>query len=173
MNLENGDICYNKESIYFEKNLNWIDTLNMKENGEADTLSSYNLLEVRIIVDLVKDIRNKKIVKKIAIITPYKRQKRKILEALRKNKINEHTVVDTVDSFQGDEAEIVIFSVTRSKKKIDFFNKDARLNIDFSRAKNDLIIVESIDYFKNKYGKESKLSEIANFIKNNGNIIKL
>ena len=81
--------------------------------------------------------------------------------------------VDTVDSFQGDEADIVIFSVTRAKKKTEFFSKDARLNVAFSRAKKEFIIVGSIDYFVKKYGKESKLSKIAEFIKENGSVITL
>lgn len=171
--LENGGVCQNKKSLYFEKNLNWIDTSNIKDNLEIDTQSPYNPLEVEIISNLIQDIRKRKIDERIAVITPYKGQKRKILEALRKAKLTNRVVVDTVDSFQGDEAEIVIFSVTRAKKKTNFFSTDARLNVAFSRAKNELIIVGSVDYFRKKYGKESKLFEIANFINENGNIIKI
>lgn len=171
--LENGESCSSKTSLFFKENLNWIDTSKLKNNVEDDTMSPFNIVEATVIKDLIKSIRNKGINERVAIITPYKGQKRKIVECLRQEKINENVIVDTIDSFQGDEADIVIFSVTRAKKKTDFFSKDARLNVAFSRAKREFIIVGSIDYFIKKYGIESKLSRIAEFIKENGNIITL
>ena len=169
--LENGENCKDKTSLFFEKNLNWIDTSKLKNNVENDTMSPFNLVEVEVIKDLVKSIREKGINNRIAIITPYKGQKREIKKCLEKEKLKTGVAVDTVDSFQGDESDIVIFSITRAKKKTEFFSKDARLNVAFSRAKREFIIVGSIDYFVKKYGKESKLSKIAEFIRENGNII--
>lgn len=171
--LENGENCTDKKSLFFEKNLNWLDTSKIKNNIEDDNKSPFNLVEVKIIKDLIKSIRDKKIDSRIAVITPYKGQKREIKRALIKEKLMDKVFVDTVDSFQGDEADIVIFSVTRAKKKTEFFSKDARLNVAFSRAKKEFIIVGSIDYFVKKYGKESKLSKIAEFIKENGSVITL
>lgn len=171
--LENGENCTDKKSLFFEKNLNWLDTSKIKNNMEDDNKSPFNLVEVKIIKDLIKSIRDKKIDSRIAVITPYKGQKREIKRALIKEKLMDKVFVDTVDSFQGDEADIVIFSVTRAKKKTEFFSKDARLNVAFSRAKKEFIIVGSIDYFVKKYGKESKLSKIAEFVKENGSVITL
>lgn len=171
--LENGENCRDKQPLFFEKNLNWLDTSKIKNNMEDDNKSPFNLVEVKIIKDLIKSIRDKKIDSRIAVITPYKGQKREINRALIKEKLMDKVFVDTVDSFQGDEADIVIFSVTRAKKKTEFFSKDARLNVAFSRAKKEFIIVGSIDYFVKKYGKESKLSKIAEFIKENGSVITL
>lgn len=171
--LENGENCTDKKSLFFEKNLNWLDTSKIKNNMEDDNKSPFNLVEVKIIKDLIKSIRDKKIDSRIAVITPYKGQKREIKKALIKENLMDKVFVDTVDSFQGDEADIVIFSVTRAKKKTEFFSKDARLNVAFSRAKKEFIIVGSIDYFVKKYGKESKLSKIAEFVKENGSVITL
>lgn len=171
--LENGENCRDKQPLFFEKNLNWLDTSKIKNNMEDDNKSPFNLAEVKIIKDLIKSIRDKKIDNRIAVITPYKGQKREINRALIKEKLMDKVFVDTVDSFQGDEADIVIFSVTRAKKKTEFFSKDARLNVAFSRAKKEFIIVGSIDYFVKKYGKESKLSKIAEFVKENGSVITL
>ena len=171
--LENGENCTDKKSLFFEKNLNWLDTSKIKNNMEDDNKSPFNLVEVNVIKDLIKSIRDKKIDSRIAVITPYKGQKREIKKALIKENLMDKVFVDTVDSFQGDEADIVIFSVTRAKKKTEFFSKDARLNVAFSRAKKEFIIVGSIDYFVKKYGKESKLSKIAEFIKENGSVITL
>ena len=171
--LENGENCKDKTSLFFEKNLNWIDTSKIKNNIEDDTNSPFNLVEVEVIKNLVKSIRAKGIENRIAVITPYKGQKREIEKGLEKEKLKNGVAVDTVDSFQGDESDIVIFSVTRAKKKTEFFSKDARLNVAFSRAKREFIIVGSIDYFIKKYGKESKLSKIAEFIREKGNIITI
>lgn len=171
--LENGDNCSSKQPLFFEKNLNWLDTSKIKNNIEDDNNSPFNLVEVKIIKDLIKSIRDRGIDSKIAVITPYKGQKRELKKALDKENLKNKVLVDTVDSFQGDEADIVIFSVTRAKKKTEFFSKDARLNVAFSRAKKEFIIVGSIDYFVKKYGKESKLSKIAEFIRENGSIITL
>lgn len=169
--LENGENCKDKTSLFFEKNLNWIDTSKIKDNVEDDTMSPFNLVEVGIIKDLVKSIRAKGIDSRIAIITPYKGQKREIRRCLERESLKTGVAVDTVDSFQGDESDIVIFSVTRAKKRTEFFGKDARLNVAFSRAKREFIIVGSIDYFVKKYGKESKLSKIAEFVRENGNVM--
>jgi superfamily I DNA and/or RNA helicase len=171
--LENGENCRDKQPLFFEKNLNWLDTSKIKNNMEDDNKSPFNLVEVNVIKDLIKSIRDKKIDSRIAVITPYKGQKREIKKALIKENLMDKVFVDTVDSFQGDEADIVIFSVTRAKKKTEFFSKDARLNVAFSRAKKEFIIVGSIDYFVKKYGKESKLSKIAEFVKENGSVITL
>lgn len=171
--LENGENCKSKTSLFFEKNLNWIDTSNIEDNIENDTMSPFNLVEVSIIKDLIKAIRDKGIDNRIAIITPYKGQKREIIRCLEKEKLKNGVAVDTVDSFQGDEADIVIFSVTRANKRTEFFSKDARLNVAFSRAKREFIIVGSINYFIKRYGKESKLSKIADFIRENGNVMTI
>ena len=80
--------------------------------------------------------------------------------------------MDTIDSFQGDEADLVIFSTTRSKKPTEFFKDNARLNVAFSRVKRELIIVGSSEYFYKKYGPNSKLFEIAKYIGEVGNILE-
>ena len=84
--------------------------------------------------------------------------------------INENIAINTIDAFQGEEAEIVVYCTTRSTKKTDYFSDLARLNVAFSRAKNDLLIIGSLKYFKS-YGEEHILNRIANYIEVNGDII--
>lgn len=172
-NLENGDICKVKSSIYNTKNLNWLDTSEIKDCFEDDKNGSpKNKKEAEIIRDLIKDIRSKGINNRIAVITPYKGQKRVIKKLIRESSLLENIAVDTIDSFQGDEADLVIFSTTRSKKATEFFKDNARLNVAFSRVKRELIIIGSIEYFLKKYGPNSKLFEIAKYIKEVGNILE-
>jgi hypothetical protein len=51
--------------------------------------------------------------------------------------------VDTVDAFEGEEADIVIISLVRSneEERIGFLKKAQRLNVAVSRAKKLLVVV--------------------------------
>ena len=49
--------------------------------------------------------------------------------------------IDTVDSFQGSEADVVIYSTVRSKGPINFLLDKKRLNVACSRARKALIFI--------------------------------
>lgn len=109
---------------------------------------------------------------RIAIITPYKGQKR-LLEAKIKDINTRHDIaVDTVDAFQGDERDIVFFCTTRTRKQTPFFSDARRINVALSRAKNQLYIFGSMDYFK-CYGSAHFLPKIANYFEKYGDIVTL
>ena len=92
----------------------------------------------------------------IGIITAYKGQKKKIRDAIRQalrekshmeeaevNDLVEKISVDTLDSFQGRDNQIILYSFVRSNKKrrIGFLNEVRRLNVMMTRAKSLLIMV--------------------------------
>lgn len=175
--LENGDITYFKNPIFFNKNINILDmsdVTDFKEIKEGN-LPITNPKEAEVVYDVIKLIRSKVgRDKKIAVISPYRRQKSMITKYLNDKKvdiINENIAINTIDAFQGEEAEIVVYCTTRSTKKTDYFSDLARLNVAFSRAKNDLLIIGSLKYFKS-YGEEHILNRIANYIEVNGDIIE-
>jgi len=66
-------------------------------------------------------------------------------------------VCNTIDAVQGREADVVIFSVTRSNEedKAGFLNELARINVALSRAKELLIIVGDDDFVRRVPGAES------------------
>jgi regulator of nonsense transcripts 1 len=74
---------------------------------------------------------------KVTILTPYKNQV-KALQALQ-------VPVDcfTIDSFQGRESDLVVFSTVRCNTECDigFLGDERRLNVMWTRAKLALIIV--------------------------------
>ena len=113
---------------------------------------------------------------KIAVITPYKGQVRLIKHIAKLEGFDlggNNIVVNTVDAFQGDEAEIVFFCTTRRKKLTDFFTDYRRINVAFSRTKRQLFIIGSLKYFDrySRYkGGQSPLPSISKYIKNNGNV---
>lgn len=150
--LKNGTGTENRIPILFDSNLTFINY--DKEKRYHEKKDDYNQLtnacEANAVVTLVKKIRDKNNECTIAIITPYKGQKNLISQILLACGIN-HRInkifIDTVDSFQGSEADIVIFCSTRSERPTKFFRDDKRLNVALSRAKRELIILGKMRYF--------------------------
>ena len=84
---------------------------------------------------------------KIGIITPYKEQKRCISKELVYRfgpSILQAIEVSTVDGYQGQEKEVIIFSCVRTGEKsrgIGFLNDSRRLNVAITRAKCSLFLL--------------------------------
>jgi superfamily I DNA and/or RNA helicase len=82
----------------------------------------------------------------VAILTGYTAQ-RKLINRRLNSEIESlqalHIECNTVDAFQGREADIAIYSVTRSNKKgeLGFLKKKERLNVALSRGRIGLVIV--------------------------------
>lgn len=74
----------------------------------------------------------------ITILSPYRGQIQKL-----KNKVSSSIPVSTVDSFQGRESDIIVFSTVRSNAdgEIGFLEDHRRLNVMWTRARIALIIV--------------------------------
>lgn len=92
----------------------------------------------------------------MGIITPYKAQIKCIKDAIYErfssqghlNKAQIENIlskieIDTVDSFQGRDKEIILYSFVRSNKecKIGFLDELRRLNVTITRAKRLIIMV--------------------------------
>ncbi len=172
--LENGEVTYEKPVIFFDDHLNWLDmSKDITYKESTDYSSPYNLREVEIVFKIVEQIRRDiPLEKRIAIITPYKGQMKKLRNKFRDQDFSysqQNVVINTIDAFQGDEAEIVIYCTTRAVRQTNFFSDIARLNVAFSRTKSDLLIIGSRDYFRG-YGEESVLYQISNYIQENGRI---
>jgi superfamily I DNA and/or RNA helicase len=82
----------------------------------------------------------------IAIITPYKEQMLRMREMIQDN-LSSLIEVNTVDAFQGQEKDVIIFASVRSKdlrgelKGIGFLRDTRRLNVALTRAKYCLYTV--------------------------------
>lgn len=106
-----------------------------------------NELETEIICEQVLPVLQKSIDIKetsIGIITPYRAQRDLLKHSIRD--CNYRSCVYTIDSIQGREFDIVIFSFVRafrtnSTQKVGFLDDMRRLNVSLSRAKKKLILV--------------------------------
>ncbi|PGH16195.1 hypothetical protein AJ79_01962 [Helicocarpus griseus UAMH5409] len=109
-------------------------------------LSKYNENEARMVVGFFIYLHmNKVSVKDITILTFYNGQRKKILKALRDNHLlqGQYLKVSTVDSYQGEENEIVILSLVRSSENnmnIGFLSVENRVCVALSRAKRGFYI---------------------------------
>lgn len=161
-NIENSNKIYNKKNLLYNniinehKNLSIINICNGKENSYNS--SYYNFEEIYAIeyfiniIVIIFNITSKSIIDKynnnnnnkisIAIISPYKEQVYYINKSINKiiqNNINisnfiSKIKVNTVDSFQGQEEDIVLISTVRTDS-LGFLNDYRRLNVAISRAK--------------------------------------
>lgn len=144
---------FNKEVVFF-------DTSNSENPYEQnDGYSAKNNTEAEVISEIIlpKLFEHNISPSNIAIIAPYKSQVANIQHFIRNSSLCNFKNIDisTLDSFQGKEYDIILFSFTRSvdhrkaptvngrKKfsKVGFLDDARRLNVAFSRAKKKLILV--------------------------------
>lgn len=170
-----------------DEQLIWINTTTDKEFREKrDGINLYNIKEAKLIGKILSQIKiNKQYFPfSLAILSPYKEQVeilKKYLPAELKNlrgiKIKKNCF--TVDSFQGQEADLVIISLVRnnnfenSRRAWGFIPRPERLNVMLSRAKKAEIIIGSYDMciLHRRDPFMEKFVKVAEFIKNYGKII--
>ncbi|WP_026750665.1 AAA domain-containing protein [Sediminibacterium sp. C3] len=142
----------------FDKQIIFIDT--SSDNGSAETFkdgSYFNQVEADLIVNkVIPELdRNNISLNSYAIVSPYSKQCERIKEMLfEKNQSTFNSIeVATLDSFQGREHDIIIFSFTRSavRNRVGFLDDARRLNVAFSRAKKKLILIGNKETLTSKY----------------------
>ncbi|HVI47816.1 MAG TPA: AAA domain-containing protein [Chitinophaga sp.] len=83
----------------------------------------------------------------VAVISPYKQQIQVLKEQLQHTPAlqpyEKKITVNTIDSFQGQERDIVYISMTRSntENKIGFLSDVRRMNVAMTRARKKLVVV--------------------------------
>lgn len=139
----------------FEEAVTVYSTENDPKHYETDANPGYfNKREAEYICEIIPKVlpvlkSHKELT--FGIITTYVAQKEYIKKMLeREGYANLMDSVYTVDSIQGNEFDIVLFSFVRSfpekiKKKVSFLDDLRRLNVSLSRAKRKLIIVGDMD----------------------------
>lgn len=147
--------------VPFDREVVFFDTSNAKNPYEQfEGLSYKNDTEAAAIANIIlpKLIDDHHVpAKDIAIIAPYKSQVANIKRYVKN--VTTHSLqsveVSTLDSFQGKEYDLIIFSFTRSADhrksivendrrkftKVGFLDDARRLNVAFSRARKKLILI--------------------------------
>lgn len=159
------------DSVTDEDRLVWFSTSRRSNRHEESryggSSSSSNKLEAVQVAELVKRLDSEAAVGKFAridggrlevlVLSGYRAQCTEIERALRRTTLSHVAVqVKTVDAVQGREADVVLFSVTRSNLSGDLgFLSDrfqGRINVALSRAREVLWIVGDSEFANSKDG---------------------
>ncbi|KAI9505857.1 AAA domain-containing protein [Coemansia spiralis] len=111
--------------------------------------SVFNMDEVMAAVQLVyslcTDFPDLPWKQRIGVITPYKQQLRKLVETFKQffgELAKEAIEFNTVDGFQGQEKDIIIFSCVRAGEGgVGFLSDKRRMNVGLTRARKSLFVL--------------------------------
>ncbi|VEV56251.1 DNA replication ATP-dependent helicase/nuclease DNA2, putative [Plasmodium vinckei vinckei] len=158
--------------------LNDIVKINVDEIINLSNKSRGNIGEAYFIYKLIEYMikKDKICPNDICVITPYSKQMNILRNIFydnifnNKNYINDYKKIEisTVDSFQGREKEIVIFSLVCSNyfKNIGFLKDYRRLNVAITRAKRHIVIVGNSNTISN----DDVLNELYETVLDHGKV---
>ncbi len=115
---------------------------------------------------------------KVLIISPYRPHSKRIESLIEQEGISDLVRSGTVHSFQGSEADIVIYDLVVDEPhwKVGVFNADNNrsnkrlLNVAITRARHKLFVVGNFDYCVKRANKESELRRFLTDIKGRKNV---
>ena len=150
----------------------WLTTTKLPNFREQSANSSFNnACEVNVIVQLLKQLNQmaQEAEKKysVAVLSGYAAQL-KLLNRRLASLLNSWQALtvecNTVDAFQGREADIAVYSVTRSNKegKVGFLRDAERLNVALSRGKVGLVIVG--DHYFCRTSRDNPLHRVLDYV---------
>jgi hypothetical protein len=125
----------------FNRNMVWLQITGRERKSGSGSLS--NRAEIAAVGAVVRQMQQLGLDGlRTAVIAMYQDQVAGLRSELRTVRIP-GLAVDTVDAFEGEEADIVIISLVRSneEERIGFLKKAQRLNVAVSRAKKLLVVV--------------------------------
>lgn len=162
----------------FTKLVTWLDTALLDGNRENRLGTSWsNLVECQAIRNCLAQLNfvasnRRGALYDIAIIAGYQAQVRALEDAIRDQRSIWTSLsirINTVDAFQGSEADVCIYSVVRSNDRGDagFLSEPPRLNVALSRARSLLLIVG--DYgFCSGLPATHPMRDVVRYIEENG-----
>lgn len=139
----------------------WLTTSALSKRRELSGASASNPREVEVIATFLRRAETLAAAARkkptVAILTGYAAQRDALQTRIaRSSQQWPHLDIEcqTVDAFQGREADIVIYSLTRSnnRRQLGFVKDPPRLNVAFSRAQDMLIIVGDDEFARDAKG---------------------
>lgn len=151
----------------------WLTTAKLPNCREQSANSSFNNpCEAKVIVELLNQLNQMAGEAQkdysIAVLTGYAAQLKLLnrrLASLLNNWQALKVECNTVDAFQGREADIAVYSVTRSNKegKAGFLRDSERMNVALSRGKVGLVIVGD-HYFCRTLSQDNPLHRVLDYV---------
>lgn len=170
-----SDVSVRSRSPAISNPIGFIDTSG-RTLEEKDGFSTMNVEEAYLIRALFRqdnDIKSLLGIEHttVVVITPYSAQQNLLQNELKKVKFLKNLSVSTVDSYQGQEADVVVISTVRTNK-IGFVDDPQRLNVALTRAKRLVRVVGCKDLFIS-LKRYSPLKHLALFLSSNNTVVKV
>ncbi len=153
-NLENGEEKRSRRRTFdwMPAPVTWVSTSSLPDRTESRYGESYaNSTEADIVLKLLDTIetkcRERREKPSLGVISGYLAQVQELITRIDPEDSsrwqNLRIEIATVDSFQGRECDIVVYSTVRSnpERKIGFLRDRRRINVALSRARDLLVIV--------------------------------
>jgi len=131
----------------------------LESNGD-NFIGLSNDGEIQVITKRLKELNLE--TNTFGIISPYRLQVKK----LQANFPNLSSQINTIDSFQGQERDVIILSLVRSntESQIGFLKDYRRMNVAMTRAKKKLIIIGD----SATIGNDKFYAKLLDYIEQNG-----
>ncbi|CDW90128.1 phage head-tail family protein [Stylonychia lemnae] len=143
--------------------------IHIDSNQSKFGTSYFNMDEAQAVHDITKFLvtQEKYDIKKFGFISGYNGQIQKLSSVLKDFKLEEDCI-GTVDSYQGRECDLIIFSAVRSSSQgtsngIGFLSDKNRANVALTRAQHGLIIIGN----KHFLSKDQKWKKYISFLEQN------
>jgi hypothetical protein len=172
----------NPYGLLLPMRVTWVTTAGLEDARETCSGTSVsNTAEVRVIRNLLKRLDfvagGKRLRHSVVLLAAYANQCERLeraVAALAKECKNLKLEVHTVDSFQGREADVAIYSVTRSNvaRNLGFLGDERRLDVALSRGKELLVIVGDHDFCRTARG-ENPLKPVLEHVERNATVCEV
>ncbi|MDA7765820.1 AAA domain-containing protein [bacterium] len=150
----------------------WVSTHKLKTRGERRSKTSFvNHTEAAKVMEVLLDIEDAAKASsrhfEVLLLAGYSKQVRELERRSRKLSSDlPHLRIEcnTVDAVQGREADVVVFSVTRSNDKgsVGFMKDLPRVNVALSRARDLLVIIGDGMFIQS--GQSSELQQVWSYL---------
>ena len=153
--------------------MTWLDTSAARDRREVQSGTSFlNPGEVRATGDVLRRLNfvaDKSGRLKVAILAGYDPQRRALLDFVNRHEAELSSLdlhVANVDAFQGQEADVAIFNVTRCNDsgQLGFLQQEARINVALSRARDGLVIVGDASFIRATQAVRNPLRDVLDHI---------
>jgi len=166
--LKDAEIVINRENplglLELTKNAPRYAFLNLQNSNEDSqnlSKSHSNLNEAKLVSNIVKylvsqwksqNLPRENMENHIGVIAPYRKQVYLIKRFLSDLNLEKYAEINTVDSFQGREKNIIIITAVRAGgKTLGFLTDYRRMNVGITRAKHFLWIIGHSETLSNDY----------------------
>jgi superfamily I DNA and/or RNA helicase len=153
----------------------WLSTSGIPQSTEKAIGTTYwNAAEIRVVGRYLDRLQQRASVRderlSVGVISGYGEQARRLQRGIRPYDpkwSNLQIDVHPVDSFQGQERDVIVYSVTRSnaKNELGFLRAEERINVALSRGRDALVIVGDVRFCEQARNGDNPFARVLRHIR--------